>query len=389
MSHIPLSYVFKSVLARKVTTVLTAGGMGLVVFVFASVLMLSQGLKGTLVQTGSPDNVMVIRRGAETEVQSEVQRDQAAVIASLPQVAQGTGGRRLVSKETVVLMVLPKRGSLKPSNVIIRGVYAEGFALRPQVRLSQGRLFRPGAAEVIAGQKVAQGFLGAGIGETLRLGLRDWTVVGTFDAGNTGFSSEIWGDAEQLMQAFRRQSFSSLIFKLMEPSALPAVEARIRDDPRLTVEAKRETQFYLEQSEVMANFLNILGLTLSMIFSIGAVIGAMITMYAAVASRTSEIGTLRALGFRRHSILIAFLVESLVLGLLGGGVGLSFASCMQFISISTMNWQTFSELAFRFALTPTIALQSLIFALCMGLLGGFLPAVRAARMGITQALRAA
>ncbi|MGH6634589.1 MAG: ABC transporter permease, partial [Gammaproteobacteria bacterium] len=284
MSHIPLSYALRSVLARKLTTVLTASGMALVVFVFAAVLMLAQGLKDTLVQTGSPDNVMVIRRGAETEVQSEVQRDQAAVIASLPQVAHGTSGRRLVSKEIVVLMVLPKRGGLKPSNVIIRGLSVEGLALRPQVRLSHGRLFRPGAAEVIAGQKVAQGFLGAGTGEVLRLGLRDWTVVGTFDAGNTGFSSEIWGDAEQLMQAFRRQSFSSLIFRLAEPSALPAIKARIKDDPRLTVEAKPETQFYLEQSEVMANFLNILGLTLSVIFSIGAVIGAMITMYAAVAS---------------------------------------------------------------------------------------------------------
>jgi len=389
MSHIPLSYAFKSVLARKLTTALTAGGMALVVFVFAAVLMLAQGLKDTLVQTGSADNVMVIRRGAETEVQSEVQRAQAAVIASLPQIAHGTGGQRLVSKETVVLMVLPKRGSLKPSNVVIRGLSAEGFALRPQVRLSQGRLFRPGAAEVIAGQKVAQGFLGAGIGERLRLGLRDWTVVGTFDAGDTGFSSEIWGDANQLMQAFRRQSFSSLIFKLGQPSALPAIRARIKDDPRLTVEAKRETQFYLEQSEVMVTFLDILGLTLSVMFSIGAVIGAMITMYAAVASRTSEIGTLRALGFRRRSILIAFLVESLVLALIGGVVGLGLASCMQFASISTMNWQSFSELAFRFSLTPSIALQSLVFALCMGLLGGFLPAVKAARMGITQAQRAA
>ncbi|MGH8606973.1 MAG: ABC transporter permease [Gammaproteobacteria bacterium] len=389
MSHIPLSYAFKSVLARKLTTVLTASGMALVVFVFAAVLMLSQGLKDTLVQTGSADNVMVIRRGAETEVQSAVERDQAAVIASLPQIAYGADGRRLVSKETVVLMVLPKRGSMKPSNVTIRGLSAEGFALRPQVRLSQGRLFQPGAAEVIAGKKVAQGFLGAGIGETLRLGLRDWTVVGTFDAGNTGFSSEIWGDADQLMQAFRRQSFSSVIFKLAEPSALPAIKTRAEDDPRLTIEAKRETQFYLEQSEVMANFLNILGLTLSVIFSIGAVIGAMITMYAAVASRTSEIGTLRALGFRRRSILIAFLVESLVLALIGGGVGLGLASCMQFISISTMNWQSFSELAFRFSLTPAIALQSLIFALFMGFLGGFLPAVKAARMGITEALRAA
>lgn len=385
---IPVSYTLKNLWARKLTTAFTTSGMALVVFVFATVLMLSEGLEQTLVETGSDDNVMVIRRGAETEIQSAVGREQAAIVETQPEIAYGIDGERLVSKEVVVLIVLSKRGTDKPSNVTIRGLSEKGFRLRPQVRLSEGRMFRPGSAEVIAGTKIAEGFTGAYIGETLRLGLREWTVVGIFDAGNTGFVSEIWGDADQLMQAFRRESYSSVIFKLTDPSDFETVKQKLEDDQRLTVEAKRETVFYAEQSELLANFLNILGLTLSAIFSIGATIGAMITMYAAVASRTREIGTLRALGFRRVSILGAFLLEALLLGLVGGIVGLALASTMQFLTISTMNWQTFAELAFSFTLNGGIVWKSLVFALFMGFVGGFLPAARAARMEIIDALRA-
>jgi putative ABC transport system permease protein len=247
---------------------------------------------------------------------------------------------------------------------------------------------RPGSAEVISGKSIAQRFQGGGIGETVRFGMRNWTVVGTFDAGNTGFSSEIWGDVEQLMQAFRRPVYSSVILKLRDPQELETFKTRVENDPRLTVEVKREKIFYEEQSEVMAKFLRILGLTLTITFSLGAVIGAMITMYAAVAQRVTEIGTLRAIGFQRGSILMAFVLESLFLGLIGGGVGLFLASFLQLITVSTMNWQTFAELAFSFTLTTNIAGKSLIFALVMGLVGGFLPAVRAARMNIIDALRA-
>ncbi len=210
-----------------------------------------------------------------------------------------------------------------------------------------------------------------------------------FDAGRSGFDSEIWGDADQLMQAFRRPVFSSVIVRLQDAGGFDALKARLESDPRLTVEAKRETVFYAEQSRMLANFIGYLGLTLSVIFSIGATIGAMITMYASVANRTAEIGTLRALGFRSRSVLAVFLVEALLLGLVGGAVGLVFASFMQFLTISTMNWQSFAELAFTFTLNAGIVAKSLTFALVMGLLGGFLPALRAARLNIVDALRAA
>jgi putative ABC transport system permease protein len=385
---IPYSYSYRNLITRRLTTALTASGMALVVFVFAATLMLSEGLKKTLVDTGSYDNVVVIRKSANSEVQSGVDRLQASIIESQPEVARGENGQLLLAKEMVVLINLQKRGSSKPANVVIRGIASGSASLRPQVRLVAGRMPKPGSAEVIAGQSIAKRFQGGGIGETLRFGMRDWRVVGVFDAGNTGFSSEIWGDADQLMQAFRRPVYSSVIFKLRDSREFETFKARIENDPRLTVEAKRETRYYLDQSEGMAKFLSILGITLTVIFSLGAIIGAMITMYAAVANRITEIGTLRALGFQKWSILAAFMLESLFLGLLGGSVGLFFSSFLQLLTISTMNWQTFAELAFSFTLTPDIAGKCLVFSLVMGFVGGFFPAIRAARMNIVEALRA-
>ena len=386
---IPLSYIARNLVARKLTTLLTAGGMALVVYVFATVLMLSAGLERTLIATGQDDNVVVIRRGSQTEVQSGIDRASAAIVESLPGIATDQDGRPLLSKEPVVLINLPKRDSNKPSNVVIRGVTGNGLALRPQVRIVEGRPFRPGTSEIVAGRSIANGFQGAGLGETLRFAQRDWTVVGVFDAGRTGFDSEVWGDAEQMLQAFRRTSFSALIFKLADADRFDAIKQAIDGDPRLTLEAKPETRFYAEQSEALSKFISYLGVSISVVFSIGAIIGAMITMYASVASRTGEIGTLRALGFSRISILAAFLLGSLLLGLLGGIVGLAGASLMQSLSISTMNFQTFAEIAFSFTLTPSIVAASLAFALAMGFVGGFLPAARAARMKIVDALRAA
>ncbi|HNS55340.1 MAG TPA: ABC transporter permease, partial [Syntrophales bacterium] len=383
---VPVSYSFRNLWTRRLTTVLTAAGMSLVVFVFAAILMLAEGLQKTLVETGSWDNVVLIRKGSQSEVQSGIERLQASILETQPEVAVGEGGRRVFAKEVVVLISLPKRDTDKPSNVTIRGIGGQSLAMRPQVRLTEGRLPRPGSAEILAGQSVARRFAGAGIGETLRFGMRDWTVVGVFDAGSTGFSSEIWGDADQLMQTFRRQAYSSVIFKLSDSSAFDAFKARVESDPRLTVEAKRETRFYADQSEVMAKFLRILGTSLTIIFSLGAVIGAMITMYAAVANRTAEIGTLRALGFQRRSILGAFLVESLLLGLIGGAAGLFCASFLQLFTISTLNFQTFSELAFSFTLSAEIVWQALLFSIVMGFVGGVLPALRASRMKIVDAL---
>jgi putative ABC transport system permease protein len=386
---IPFSYNFRNLWTRRLTTVLTISGMALVVFVFASILMLAEGLQKTLVETGSYDNVVVLRKGANSEVVSGVGRNGALILETLPEIAIGLRGRPLLAKELVVLIALPKRGTDQPSNVVLRGTGENSFLLRPQVRLVEGRPPKIGSLEVVAGVSIAQRFNGIEINKTLRFGMREWTIVGIFDAGNTGFSSEVWGDVEQFMSAFRRPAYSSVIFKLRDPSEFEKVQSRIENDPRLTVVAKRETKYYAEQSEMMAKFLRILGLSVTIIFSLGAMIGAMITMYSAVAHRTTEIGTLRALGFRRQSILIAFLVESLLLGLLGGLAGLFFASFMQLITISTMNFQTFAELAFSFSLNAEIIYRGLGFALIMGFVGGLFPAIRASRMNIVDALRAA
>ncbi|MDH4231162.1 MAG: ABC transporter permease [Nitrospirota bacterium] len=385
---IPLSYSFRNLWTRRLTTVLTASGMALVVFVFASILMLSEGLRKTLVETGSYNNVVVIRKGAGSEVQSGIDRFPASIVETQPEIAAGPDGRKLISKELVVLINLQKRGTNKPGQVVIRGITNNSLRLRPQVGLVKGRLPRPGSSELMAGMSIAKRFLGGGLGEKLRFSMRDWTVVGIFDAGNTGFNSEIWGDVDQLMQAFRRPVYSSIIFGLRDSSGFENVKARIENDPRLTLEAKRETKYYADQSEMMAKFLRILGMSLTLIFSIGAVIGAMITMYASVSNRTSEIGTLRALGFQRRNILYSFIIEALLLGFTGGCIGLFFASFLQLFTISTLNFQTFSELAFSFALTFEIVYKALLFSLIMGLVGGVLPAVRAARMNIVEALRA-
>jgi putative ABC transport system permease protein len=385
---IPFSYSLRNLWTRRLTTVLTASGMALVVFVFSAILMLAAGLQKTLVETGSHDNVVVIRKASVSEVQSGVERKQASIVETEPEIATAGEGVPLVAKEMVVLIGLPKRASNKQSNVVIRGVTDRSLTLRPQVKLIEGRMPRSGSAEIMAGLSIAKRFKGGNLGETLRFGMRDWTIVGVFDAGNTGFSSEIWGDVDQLMQAFRRPVYSSVLFKLRDSSRFDEVKKRIEGDPRLTLEAKRETTYYLEQSEAMAKFLRILGISLTVIFSLGAIIGAMITMYTAVATRVGEIGTMRALGFQRTSILAAFLMESLFLGLTGGLAGLFFASFLQLITISTLNFQTFSELAFSFSLTPGIIVKALSFALIMGFVGGVLPAIRAAHMNIVDSLRA-
>ena len=386
---IPFSYSFRNLWTRRLTTILTASGMALVVFVFASILMLAEGLQKTLVQSGSYDNVVVIRKASSSEVQSIVERMQGSIVETRPEIALGADGKPMLAKELVVLINLVKRGTNKPAQVVIRGIGEKSLLLRPQIKLVQGKMPRPGSSEIMAGQSIAKRFRGGGLGETLRFAMRDWTVVGVFDAGNTSFASEIWGDVDQMMPAFRRPVYSSVIFKLRDSSEFEKVKEQIENDPRLTLEARRETKYYADQSEMMAKFLRILGMSLTVIFSLGAIIGAMITMYAAVANRTSEIGTMRSLGFQRKNILIAFLMESLLLGLIGGCAGLFFASFLQLFTISTINFQTFSELAFSFTLTFGIIYKSILFSQIMGFVGGVLPAVRAARMNIVESLRTA
>ena len=383
-----LSYAARNLVVRKLTTALTVGGMALVVFVFATVLMMAEGLRQTLGGTGSYNNVVVIRQGSQTEVQSTITREQANMIESLPGVAGGADGRARITREVLVLVNMPRKDGKGLANVVVRGTTPTGIAMRPQVKISSGKLFRPGSSEVVIGSAMARGKVGLRIGDHLNFGLREWTVVGIFDAGGSGFDSEIWGDGEQMMQAFRRQAYSSLVVGLRDAASYDVFAAAQARQPQLKVDMKRETEFYADQSEHLANFISVLGQTISIVFSLGAIIGAMITMYASVANRTRDIGTLRALGFRRANIVTAFLQEAMLLGLAAGILGLIGAFFMQAIEISTTNVQTFSEVVFSLILTPGIALQVVLFSVFMGVLGGVLPAIRASRLEIVDALRA-
>lgn len=381
-------YSLRNLKARKVTTLLTAGGMALVVFVFATVLMLSEGLKKTLVSTGTDSNLVIIKKGSNVEVQSTLEPQKASLIETMPEIATCEDGTPAVTKEIVVLIVLPKKVSATLANVVIRGVNHKSLLLRAQVKITQGRFLKPGSNEIIVGRSIAQKFEGIELGSTVKIATRDFTVVGIFDAGNRAYNSEIWGDINQMMSSFRRPVYSSVLLKLKDEAYYTAIKDRIQLDPRLSLDVKRETKYYEEQSEMMATFLKILGLTLTSIFSLGAIIGAMITMYSAVANRTTEIGTLRALGFGKMTIVGVFIVESALLSLISAVVGVFLASFLQFFTISTMNWQTFSELAFSFTLNLDIVLKSLGFGLVMGITGGILPALKASRKNIVEALRA-
>ena len=389
MMQIPLKYILRSSVSRRLTTVITILGVALVVFVFSAVLMMANGVQKTLRSTGSDDNLIVVRKAALSEIMSIIDREAAGIMVNLPEVMRFPDGTPMSSKEVVVIINLNKLGSAGISNVTVRGVEEAAFQLRPQVRIVEGRTFRWGSREVIAGAGITHRFAGAQIGEKVKFGGDFWTVVGIFDSEGSGFDSELWGDLDQIADAFKRSSLSTVTLRLKNPDDFSEVASAFESDNRLQYFVpKREKRFFEEQSEMMAKFIRILGIFITVIFSTGATIGAMITMYGAVANRTVEIGTLRALGFFRRSILLAFLIESLALSLGGGLLGLGIASLLQFFTISTLNFGSFSELAFSFAISPGIVAISLGFSLLMGLIGGFLPAIGAARLNIVQALRA-
>jgi ABC-type antimicrobial peptide transport system permease subunit len=382
-----LSYSLRSIAARRLSASLTVLGMALVVFVFAAVLMLAHGLESTLVATGSDWNAIVIRAASTSETVSILMRDDAGVVMTQPEVAVAPDGGALAVHEIVVLISGEKRKNGEPANIVIRGTEPQAFAVRPDVKLTAGRAWTPGTSEVIAGRSIAGNFRGCGLGEQVDFAGRAWRVVGLFDAGGSGFDSELWGDVEQVQQAFRRPIYSSVTFRLKEPAQFDGVRNRLESDPRLAVDVQREKAYYAKQSVATATFIRVLGLFVTILFALGAMVGAMITMYAAVSNRIVEIGTMRALGFSRGTVLRVFLAEALWLGLLGGALGVAAASFLSLITVSTTNWDTFSELAFGFALSPRIAFSSLLFAAIMGVVGGFLPAMRAARAEIVQSLR--
>lgn len=384
-----LTYSLRSLWTRRMTTILTISGIALVAFVFAAVLMLANGLEKALVQTGSADNAIILRKAAQAELQSQIDREAASIIVTQPEVMLTTEGKPFAATELYVLISLDKVTG-EVSNVTVRGVGKESIALRPQVKLIEGRMFTPGTREIVVGRNAEERFKGCQIGGILKFGNASWTVVGVMDANGSAFDTEIWADVEQLMPSFGRPVFSSVTVKLRSASEFETFKMRIENDRRTNfLEVKTEPGYYLEQSEMMATFIRILGILVTVIFSIGAIIGAMITMYAAVANRTVEIGTLRALGFKRRSILAAFMVESLAIALIGAVIGLGASSFLQLFVISTLNFGTFSELAFSFDMTTGVILSTVIFAMAMGFFGGLLPAARAARLRIVNALRSA
>jgi ABC-type antimicrobial peptide transport system permease subunit len=386
---IPIKYIFRNFSTRKLTTTITVTGISLVVFVFAAVLMMAYGVQKTLVSTGSPDNLKITRKAANGEISSIIGPETQNVIRTLPGIAKTSNGTQIISNEPVVIINI-SRGTGELSNVTVRGVGTEIKQLRPNVKLIKGRMFTFGLRELIVGESLNKRFPDAQIGSKVKFAGDMWSVVGVFTTDGSGFDSEFWGDAIQLLSAFNRGStVSAITLKLNNVISYDDFKKAFDTDRRLhEFEYDTETSFYEKQSAFLSAFIKILGIFITVIFSFGATIGAMITMYSAVANRTVEIGTLRSLGFSRRSILAAFLTESLMIALIGGAIGLFLASFLQFFTISTLNFQSFSELAFSFALSPSIVITSLLFAVLMGFMGGFLPSVRAARMNIVSALRA-
>ncbi len=386
---LPIIYTFKNFKSRKLTTVITITGIALVVFVFAAVLMMANGVKKTLVSTGSSDNVKILRKGSNGEISSIILGDIQNIVSTLPYIAKDADGKPVISFEPVVIINMTKpNGGV--SNVTVRGVSKDFESLRPEVKMIKGKMFNPALKELIVGKAIADGFSKARVGSNIKIAGNEWKIVGEFTTNGSGFDSEIWGDSHQIQDAFNRgNSVSTITLKLAKISDYNKFKKAFNSDLRLKqYEPEIEQQYYLDQSEYLATLIQLLGIFVTVIFSIGATIGAMITMYSAIANRTVEIGTMRALGFSRRSVLSVFLIESLLIALTGGIIGIFLASFLQFFSISTLNFNSFAELAFSFALSPAIIISSLVFAVLMGLFGGFLPSVRAARLKIVNALRA-
>lgn len=384
---IPLIYNVRSLLRRPVSSVMTALGIALVVAVFIAMLALANGFRMAMVRTGSPDNVLVLRKGADAELASGITRANAAIIAALPQIAIGSDGRPLASPELFVPMSLDAATGGGDRLVVARGVSAQAFEVRQNVRIVEGRRFEPGRDEIIIGVAMAPRLAHSAVGDTIRFGGRGWLVAGHFSSGGSAFESEIWGGNEQLMPVMRGEIFQVVVVRLANAALFGDVERVLEADPRLQVDAHRESAFYAAQNGILRIILNFLAVFITSIMAIGAVFGAVNTMYAAVASRTSEIAVLLTLGFKPRHVLASFLMEATFLALVGGLIGCLVALPINGIVTSTTNWSSMSMIAFSFLVSPKILLEGMIFSLVMGVVGGYFPARRAARMPVVQAIR--
>ena len=382
---IPLKYNIGNLKARRVSTLMTILGIGVVIAVMISMMALQNGVHSAVVSSGSKDNLMVMREGAAAELSSWVTNDAFRIIRTLPGIAK-EGGAPLVSPELVIVFKIPKRDDPKGSNVLVRGVTPMAFTMRPYVKIIEGRMFRPGVNEVIVARRIRDRFVNTAIGDSFKFGAQSYNVVGVFDAQNTAFDSEMWCDADFLGQARKRVGYSSLIVRPIDHDAYESIKAAIKGDNRLKLEVTSEYQYYADQTTGLIGIVILVGIV-TFFMTIGAILGTMNTMFSAIASRGRELATLRALGFKRRTILLSVVIESAFVALLGGLAGLLLALPINSISTGTTNFQTFSEVAFNFRVDSHVALNGILIALIAGIIGGMLPALRAARTPITTALR--
>ena len=386
---VPISYNLRSLAVRKTTTLATAGGIALVVFVFSAVTMLSNGIEKTMAVSGSPDVAIILRKGADAELASAIDTPNVGLILASREVKRRDDGRSDGLGEVVVVITLDKLGTDGISNVQIRGTPEDVWKFRPEAKLVEGRMPRAGADECVIGKAIRGRFKGLDLGGSFELRKnRSLKVVGVFEAQGSSFESEVWADLDTVRSAFGREGIvQSVRARLSDASQFESFERTIENNRQLGLEVTRESDYYQKQSEGTSLFISVLGNIVAFFFSVGAMIGAMITMYSAVSNRKREIGTLRALGFGKISIMSSFLLESLLLALIGGAIGALASLLMGLVRFSMVNFQTWSEVVFTFEPALGIIVGSLLFAGMMGFLGGFFPAVRAARMPLIKALK--
>jgi putative ABC transport system permease protein len=386
---IPVNYNIRSIVNRWPSTLVAVLGIAGTVGVFIVVLAMAEGFRATLFTSGSPRNALLLRGGANSEMMSVVMLDQARVIADAPGVARSATGDALVSPEVVVIGAFPLSSSGSDANAQIRGISPRTLDVRPEVKIVQGRFIQTGLTELVVGRNVAGTYRGFDLGSTVDFGGGRWTVVGVFDAGGSAFDSELWCDANVLNQIYDRPEnvFQSATVRLESAEDFDAFKAAVTTDPRLSFDVFREAEYYASQSRTISTIIRVLGFLVAGIMAVGAVFAALNTTYSAVAARTAEIGTLKALGFSPMNIVGSFLVESMLIALLGGLLGCLAAIPFNGFTAGTLNWSSFSYLAFSFRVTPAVLMTGVSFALIMGLLGGLPPAVRAARVPVIVALR--
>lgn len=385
---IPIVYNLRSVRARWTSAIVAVVGIAGTVGVFVAMLSLAKGFRATLVASGSPDNALILRGGATSEMTSGVGLDSVKIIQDAPGIARGPNGP-LVTAEAVLMAPIPLRSTGTDANVEVRGVSPNVLEIRKQVSIVQGRMFSPGLAEVVVGKNANTTYSGLTLGNSISLGTMQWKVVGVFDAGGSSFDSEVWADPHLLTAAYNRPDtfFQSVTAHLTSPDSLKELKDALTTDPRLNVDVTREVDYYAKQSTNMTTLITRLGGFVAFIMAIGAVFGALNTMYSAVADRGREIATMRALGFGGPSVVFSFLIEALLISLVGGVLGCLAVLRLNGVTTSTINFQTFSNLAFAFKITPSLLVEGVVFALVMGALGGFFPAVRAAQLPVATALR--